>query len=721
MKINKLLESKKAKEDLEWNKYKITYVTGSGREDSLVFNTWQSDVEYAWRMSPHNIPHTQVKSIELLESKSFYKESKSIKEDASYEWKPNTSFKHIKDIYEKVKANGYKYVNNEREEFMAAVKKADAKGYKPEQCRQIRDWHRDIWAHNRKTESYEGTYSDKFRNLIKKCEEDGISPSGVINDIIRYCPEDALKDLWFDRGYARDFDKDELTEASSISRVEPKVRFKGKSAYTLTKDKKWEVDFDEEGNIVARTRHGRPYYFSGHINDKVNDFPYTDEDNIILAAREQHGIKFGKVDESIKESTDDTVKRWEIDYFIDENDDSDTPLTTYVYTDSKQEAINKVRAEYPNAQIVYCVYENVPAQYKKWDMEESLNEDGEGTQIKDIAKLITQVTTEGSDSEKAQIANTVIDCIPDNLIDDVISEISNKCGNIKVDDKIMSKVTTLIGDTSNPEDVDCLDDILDFIDISKWDPNLVKSLLVTIIGIIAAIEPTPAGELILSIVQLIPANLMPLLAKSSPISSAARAARLGKNISKNIGKGIARKFSKKGTLDEDTAVSSGYDFDDDTDGLSYYYDDELFNDNLENSPYTEIASKSVPDFDGFMTDYTMYMNINTGEYVFILGDKDIYTPEDGNFDWECETEEEAREWFDSYNGYDDDIDESIMNESDAQESPIIHKKSDGSYLIAASNGDGYVAFNRSDVCMGNISANNEVEAKNKFNANKFDE
>ena len=188
-----------------------------------------------------------------------------------------------------------------------------------------------------------------------------------------------------------------------------------------------------------------------------------------------------------------------------------------------------------------------------------------------------------------------------------------------------------------------------------------------------------------------------------------------------------------------------------------------------------------------MTDYTMYMNINTGEYVFILGDKDIYTPEDGNFDWECETEEEAREWFDSYTGFEDDMDEayevdkvwgavcsnrqdymrkglesgridpnvryrkfgrdhsyvmgalrnnnkdmvkllqdnggtildderdefdSRMNESAEQESPIIHKKSDGSYLVAASNGDGNVAFNKSDVCMGNISANNETEAKN---------
>jgi hypothetical protein len=479
----------------------------------------------------------ELKDYELRERKP------NMKEDVSYEWKPNTSFKHIKDIYEKVKANGYKYVNNEREEFMAAVKKADAKGYKPEQRRQIRDWHRDIWAHNRKTESYEGNYSDKFRNLIKKYEDEGTSPSGILNDIIRYCPEDALKDLWFDRGYARDFDMDELTEASSES-------VEGKPQYDVKKGE-W-----VEYNICAKP-----------------------------------GVKHI---------------------------------------------------------IPVEVAEDLGTEFYGW----------------------------------------------------------------------------------------------------AWGEGYHKYQKSRIVG---RIDMTDVDE-------------------------------------------IKKKYANKRVAE--SVTPSSIDFDDDTDGLSYYYDDELFNDNLENSPYTEIASKSVPDFDGFMTDYTMYMNINTGEYVFILGDKDIYTPEDGNFDWECETEEEAREWFDSYNGFEDDMDEayevdkvwgavcsnrqdymrkglesgridpnvryhkfgrdhsyimgalrnnnkdmvkllqdnggtildderdefdSRMNESAEQESPIIHKKSDGSYLIAASNGDGYVAFNKSDVCMGNISANNEVEAKNKFNANKFDE
>ena len=92
---------------------------------------------------------TYFKDLDDNKYDSFANFVRSLNEDVSKEWKPNTSFKHIKDIYNKVKANNYKYVNNEREEFMAAVRKADNKGYKPNECRQIKDWHKDIWSHNR--------------------------------------------------------------------------------------------------------------------------------------------------------------------------------------------------------------------------------------------------------------------------------------------------------------------------------------------------------------------------------------------------------------------------------------------------------------------------------------------------------------------------------------------------------------------------------------------
>ena len=69
--------------------------------------------------------------------------------------------------------------------------------------------------------------------------------------------------------------------------------------------------------------------------------------------------------------------------------------------------------------------------------------------------------------------------------------------------------------------------------------------------------------------------------------------------------------------------------------------------------WEEIDSKSVSDADGFLTDYTMYRNAIDGTYIFIFGDKDAYTPENSDPDWECDSENEAYEWFDDYTGIDD--------------------------------------------------------------------
>ena len=94
--------------------------------------------------------------------------------------------------------------------------------------------------------------------------------------------------------------------------------------------------------------------------------------------------------------------------------------------------------------------------------------------------------------------------------------------------------------------------------------------------------------------------------------------------------------------------------------------------------YFTVDSKQVKDSDGFWTDYTMYMRVETTKdkwlaflkspdskkgkipddfdtsYVFIFGDSDYYEPEIDTPDYECETEEEAYEWFDNYNGFDED-------------------------------------------------------------------
>lgn len=102
-----------------------------------------------------------------------------------------------------------------------------------------------------------------------------------------------------------------------------------------------------------------------------------------------------------------------------------------------------------------------------------------------------------------------------------------------------------------------------------------------------------------------------------------------------------------------TAINAAEDY-------GYYYGDEDEPYDEYDEPgkgFTEIASKQVQDSDGFYTDYTMYRDIETGEYVFVFGDRDMYTPESGGFDWSCDTEQEAWEWFNDYHGFGEDDDE----------------------------------------------------------------
>lgn len=67
-----------------------------------------------------------------------------------------------------------------------------------------------------------------------------------------------------------------------------------------------------------------------------------------------------------------------------------------------------------------------------------------------------------------------------------------------------------------------------------------------------------------------------------------------------------------------------------------------------------LAHKSVPDIDGFNTDYTLYHDTEEDMYVCVFGDNDAYTPENSDYDWEGESIDEAYEWFDSYEGFVDE-------------------------------------------------------------------
>lgn len=85
--------------------------------------------------------------------------------------------------------------------------------------------------------------------------------------------------------------------------------------------------------------------------------------------------------------------------------------------------------------------------------------------------------------------------------------------------------------------------------------------------------------------------------------------------------------------------------------------EESYEDDEDDSPYLYLESKQVLDSDGFYTDYTLYLNTDTGNYICMFGDNDLYEPDEDYADFVTDSEEEAYEWFEDYTGFSDDLDE----------------------------------------------------------------
>ena len=98
------------------------------------------------------------------------------------------------------------------------------------------------------------------------------------------------------------------------------------------------------------------------------------------------------------------------------------------------------------------------------------------------------------------------------------------------------------------------------------------------------------------------------------------------------------------------------------------YDDVEIEGSTSTYPWAFVKAKGVTDYDGFWTDYTMWREVEEGgkpteHFVFIFGDNDLYNPENADWDWECDSTQEAVEWFDDYNGFEDeDLDESLKED-----------------------------------------------------------
>ena len=68
--------------------------------------------------------------------------------------------------------------------------------------------------------------------------------------------------------------------------------------------------------------------------------------------------------------------------------------------------------------------------------------------------------------------------------------------------------------------------------------------------------------------------------------------------------------------------------------------------------WEEEDTKDVLDSDGMWTEYTWYSKDD--KHIFIFGDRGVYTPYNADYDHECDSYDEANEWFECYRGFEED-------------------------------------------------------------------
>ena len=201
----------------------------------------------------------------------------------------------------------------------------------------------------------------------------------------------------------------------------------------------------------------------------------------------------------------------------------------------------------------------------------------------DTAHALKDTMLNLAKDDKNQWAKTtadIVEAIPDSFMDELFDSVQKNLAKVKLPSgdkkKIMDAAEDAIVD--DIED-DALGSILNAIDITKWsekNPKFVKSFLITVLGIIAVIEPTPIVEVLTGILMLIPENIVAKITSifsvlTSPVTASVAAANAA------MTEGLSNKEKLKAAypelnFEDVTSDLTTESFEDDED--SFEYDDD---------------------------------------------------------------------------------------------------------------------------------------------------
>lgn len=172
-----------------------------------------------------------------------------------------------------------------------------------------------------------------------------------------------------------------------------------------------------------------------------------------------------------------------------------------------QEALKLVA---PQAKAIEIGYKEGQEQIEENDSSE-LTESVDGDELKSVAKQLTDLLGK-NDSQATKTVESIIDILPSNLIDKVVEMISTLVGNTTLKSNQVDDI--LDGQDAEEDTKDnlrTLSDVLDIVDINKWSASEQKSYVLTVLKIVAVLEPTPTLEIVTAILSMIPESFYPKL------------------------------------------------------------------------------------------------------------------------------------------------------------------------------------------------------------------
>lgn len=235
--------------------------------------------------------------------------------------------------------------------------------------------------------------------------------------------------------------------------------------------------------------------------------------------------KIEEVNESITEAADE--QRYVICGVTNEGtrmlyDAVNDNFTTDYASATKYTDMDVARADWFNIprtgfrRIFIPVYD--PAIFEEIDESSDVDKvqmnEGTGADTRKLTSDALKLAAEGDKREWANTASKVVDLIPDSFADDLFDAVKEKFSDVRLNAEAKKKIAdSSAGNVTEEqlEDSDTLGKVLELFDSFEWakkNPDLLKSFIVVVLGILAIPEPTPVLELVTSIILLVPADVV---------------------------------------------------------------------------------------------------------------------------------------------------------------------------------------------------------------------